>query len=82
LARAFARALKVTRAPQGWSLQNLEPIYFQVPKGELCDWFVVVGDETGVKYFGALNPAAGGCVAEETIRINTEALTLLRRRPI
>lgn len=80
--QAPVRFEKATCAPQGWSLQNAEPIHFQLPKGHLAIWFVVVSDETGVRYFGALNPASGGCIAEGTLRINTQALTLLRRRPI
>lgn len=76
------RFAKATSAVEGWSLQNVEPIYFAIPDGDPCSWFAIVSDQVGVRYFGVLNPAAGGCVAEGTVRINTEALTLLRRRPI
>ena len=79
---AAVRFEKATRASEGWSLLYAEPIYFQIPKGEDRNWFVVASDDAGPRYFGALNPASGGCIAEGTVRINTEALTLLRRRPI
>lgn len=69
-------------AREHWALRNREPIYFNIPVDGASEWHLVVlnaNDE--VVYSGRLYPASAGCVAKGRIRLNTEAVTLLRRRP-